>query len=175
MKLLLVLATTLISFASYGMELSCVTEFPTTSVVGEMDKKEFVVHVIHHNGMKYMPIQTGMITPSDLAALAQKTEEFAKLGDYYIFRWDGSKCKTIDRDIMNCSDGKETVINGTKVNPWSISTKRIHSEFDGAQFDQIEVSFGIEISGKMQYFSVQYSKDECAQAAKAQKILGDIK
>lgn len=161
-----------VSLSVSAMEVICVTEFPTTSVYGETQEDEFVVHVIHHNGMRFMPIYTGMVTPHDLATLAKKAEEFSKLGDHYIFRWPASSCKREDTDLMGCSGGAtEVEMNGTKVKPWGMFTKRIHTEADIFAYDQVEVSFHLEIDGNNHSFSMQYAKGECAQTLEAKKAV----
>ncbi|MFP5386196.1 MAG: hypothetical protein ACLGHN_08965 [Bacteriovoracia bacterium] len=161
-----------LSLSVSAMEVICVTEFPTTSVVGDVEGDEFVVNIIHHNGMKYMPIYTGMTTPNDLATLAEKANDFAKLGDHYIFRWPLANCKREDSDIMGCSGGaSEFEVNGTKVKPWGMYTKRIHTESDIFSYEQVEVSFLLEIDGKNHSFSMQYAKGECAQTLESRKAV----
>lgn len=149
--------------SAFALRLTCVTEYPTTSVVGEEEGDMFTVHVFHHNGMKYMPISTGMNTPNDIPYLQEKAESFAKIGDHYVFQWKLEKCKRVDQELMYCSGGEETEIEGVKVRPWSLWTKRIKSEFDLGSFSQIEVSFNLAIESKDWHFSMIYQDTECSQ------------
>lgn len=165
----------MVSVSSFAMQLSCITEFPTTSVVSEIEGDEFVVHVFHHNGVRYMPLYTGIITPNDLPNMAAKAEMFASIGDHYVLRWDLSKCKRVNQDIMSCTGGKDTEINGVIVRPWGIFTKTINSNFDVYSSEQIEVSFMMDIEDKAANFSMQYMKEECNQIeGKRAKLLKTI-
>ena len=140
----------------------CVTEFPTTSIVAEKVADEMVVQVFHHNGMKFMPLHSGIITPNDLPVMEQKAKEFAKIGDHYEFRWDVSKCERMDNEIFSCHGGKDTVINGTIVNPFSLYTQRVTSVSDAGTFEKLNVGFLISIDKNSQNFSMGYEKYECA-------------
>lgn len=168
MKFLSAALITLVSLSSFAapVDVVCVTEIPSTSVNAQMQGQELEVHVIHHFGMKFMPIETGMVTPSDLPLLAQKAKVFEKLGDHYIFHFDPANCNRTDKDLMSCSAGKEVIVNGVKVKPWSFYTKRIHGELDLGAYEIIEVNFNLGINGKVHHFSMQYSKNECQQKAK---------
>ena len=140
----------------------CMTEFPTTSIIAEKAGDEMVVRVIHHNGFKYMPLHSGIITPNDLPTMAKKAKDFEKLGNLYEFRWDMSKCERTDNEIFSCHGGKDTVIEGTPVNPFSIYTQRITSESDAGTFTKIHVGFLISIDKSSQSFSMGYENYECA-------------
>lgn len=175
MKLLLATLLAASSWHVLALTLNCVTEIPTTSVVSEVENDEFVVHVIHHFGYEYMPIQTGIVTPHDLPALADKAEQFSKLGNHYVFRWKLEKCRQFDKDIMSCGGGEPTEINGAKISPWSVYTIRRHSEFDIAEYDQIDVAFNLSIDGVDRHFSMQYMANECMQDERARKLLVGFK
>jgi hypothetical protein len=174
-SLITTLAALLISTSTFAMELSCVTEFPTTSVYGEEQGDEFVVMVYHHNGTGYLPLHNGIITPNDLPVMQERAQIFESLGQLYEFRYPLSECQRIDKDIMTCSKGKETVINGVKVRPWSLYTMRIDSEMDIAKFEETQVSFLMDIEGKTQHMSMKYMRNECFQQKKAQKIFSVLR
>lgn len=165
------LTALLISSSSYAYTLACVTEFPTTSIYGEEVGDEFVVTVFHHNGTGYMPLHSGVITPNDLPQMAEKAQDFARLGELYEFRYDIENCQRIDGDIMACTKGKTTDINGVKVRPWSMSTSRITTEFDLATFEQIGVTFLMDIESKTRSLSMQYMRNECYQGDKAKELI----
>lgn len=140
----------------------CVTEFPTTSIIAEKVGTELVVQVIHHHGMKFMPLHSGIITPNDLSTLAKKADDFGKIGDRYEFRWDMKKCERTDNELFSCHGGKDTVIEGTPVNPFSIYTQRVTSESDAGKFEKLHVGFLISIDKESHSFSMGYEKYECA-------------
>lgn len=172
---LIALTLLMVSVSSFAMQLTCITAYPTTSVVSEIEGDEFVVHVYHHNGVRYMPLQTGIVTPNDLPNLAAKAELFELMGNHYALRWDLSDCKRVNEDIMSCTRGKETEINGVKLRPWGIFTKTISSHFDVYSYEQIEVFFMMYVEDKPAHFSMQYLKEECTQTeGKRAKLLKTI-
>ena len=154
------------AFASKDYFMTCVTEFPTTSIVVETIDKEVVARIFHHNGFKYMPLHSGIITPADLETMRLKAQEFAKIGDEYEFRWNIADCKRQDNEIFSCIMGKPTTINGVEVKPFSIYTRRITSESDAGVFENMEVSFLIDIEKSAQSFSMQYERNECVNFKK---------
>lgn len=149
------------AFATDGMFMTCITEFPTTTIMMETENNEVSVRVIHHNGFKYMPLHSGIITPADLDTMRLKAEQFAKLGNFYEFKWDLSDCSRQDNEIFSCMKGKPTTINGTAVAPFSVYSKRITSESDAGTFENIEISFLIDIEKSSQHFSMKYDRNEC--------------
>jgi hypothetical protein len=160
----------LLSASAMAMKVSCVTEIPTTTVYGLEEGDEFVVWVYHHNGVGYMPLHMGVVTPNDLPMLAEKAADFERLGERYEFRYPIEKCSRFDKDIMSCQFGKETKINGVKVKPWSFTTMRVNTEMDITNFQETHVSFLMQIDGKERSMSYSYAENECYQEAKAKKI-----
>lgn len=139
----------------------CVTDFPTTSVAAQTNNDEVVVRVIHHNGFKYMPLYTGIITPNGIQALSEKADLFEKLGDQYEFRWDLKDCVIKNKEIYHCDFGKPAVINGISVKPFSMWTKKVREESTAGVFEQMEVNFTLTIDKSSQHFSMSYQKHEC--------------
>lgn len=170
-----ILAILLMTTSAFATKLSCVTEFPTTSVYGEEQGDEFVVMVYHHNGTGYLPLHNGIITPNDLPVMQERAQVFESLGQLYEFRYPLSSCQRTDKDIMNCTHGKETVVNGVKVRPWSLYTMRINSEMDIANFEETQVSFLMDIEGKSYHMSMKYMRNECYQEAKAKKLFSVLR
>jgi hypothetical protein len=169
-KILTALTALLVSASASALTVACVTEWPTTSVYGFTEGDEFVVKVFHHNGEKYLPLYTGIITPNDLPQLQRKAELFTKLGRLYEFRYDLKDCTRVSDDIVSCIRGKETEINGIRFRPFAMYTKRINTEYDLGSYEQIEVAFLLDFNGESQFFSMQYMKNECLQEKKAEKI-----
>ena len=161
----IVLFLLLISVSAHAeiapFRLICMTEFPTTSIAVQTEGDEVIARVIHHNGMKYMPLHSGIMTPNDLTHFADKAKVFAKLGDHYEFRWGRSKCERQDQDLFSCELGKDTEINGTKVNPFSIYSRRLTTESQIGKYEKLELSFIITIEDSTQNFSMSYYKNEC--------------
>jgi hypothetical protein len=176
MKSFLTLFSALIfSTTALAMKVSCVTEFPTTSVYGSQEGDDFVVRIYHHNGVGFMPLHMGVITPNDLPSIAEKAADFERLGDYYEFRYPLEKCSRFDQDILSCTFGKETKINGISVKPWSFTTMRVSTEMGITSFQETHLMILMEIDGKGRDLSYKYANHECYQEEKAKKIFSVIR
>jgi hypothetical protein len=166
MKLFFIFLSLFGSFSAFSLELTCVHSIPRTSIIGAAEGDEFVLHLINHWGVRYMPLTTIPLSADDLEGVIKKARIFEKLGDHYIFRWKLKDCKRTDADLMSCSNGEELILNGLKVKPWGVYTKRIKTEIDIAEIEEIEVNLNLSVEGELQHLAVQYLKTECQQARK---------
>jgi hypothetical protein len=164
MKKIIPLLLLCTAISSFGMEVNCVHSIPITSVTGRLEGGVFVVHLVNHWGVKYMPLSTTPVSADDLEGLKKKAKVFNKLGDHFIFRWKIDNCSKTDEDLFSCSNGEETLINGVKVKPWGVYTKRIRSEIDIAELDELEVNFNLSIEGELQHLAIKYLRAECQQS-----------
>lgn len=146
---------------SAPINMACVTEFPTTSFIAETEGEDLVVKVIHHNGVGYMPLHGGVITPNDLAVLSTKAENLKRLGDFYTLRWKSNKC-TLIGTFLSCYGGEDIQINDAKVSPWALYTSAQRSESNLGVFENMEVGLMLDIDGKTESFSMKYEKSECS-------------
>lgn len=160
---LLISALILISTQALAapINMACVTEFPTTSFVAETDGDDLVVKVIHHNGVGYMPLHGGVVTPNDLAVLSRKAENLGRLGDFYTLRWKSAKCGLIG-SFLSCYGGEDTQIGDAKVSPWALYTSAHRSESNLGVFESMEVGLMLDIDGTTESFSMKYEKNECS-------------
>ena len=62
----------------------CSTEHPTTSVSVETVEEKVYLRVLHHNGLKFAPIHSGVITLHDIPYLEKKGGLFARMGEHLI-------------------------------------------------------------------------------------------
>lgn len=144
-----------------AINMACVTEFPTTSFIAETEGDELVVKVIHHNGVGYMPLHGGVITPNDLALLSKKAETLGRLGDFYTLRWKSEKCSLIG-SFLSCYGGEDTQVGDAKVSPWALYTSSKRSESNIGVFENMEVGLMLDIDGKTESFEMKYEKSECS-------------
>ena len=166
---LLTLAFLFISSAHASMvNLTCVTEWPTTSTLLRIINKEAVVTVYHHNGHQFMPLHMGIVTPNDIDNLSKKAESFAKLGDRYEFRWDLSDCEK-KGELFQCTNGKPATINGVLVKPFSIYTMKNQIDSMVGKFSNYEVALLIDFDGQSHHLSMTYQPWECAFGDEALK------
>jgi hypothetical protein len=74
-----------------------------------MEGEDFVVHIINHWGVRYMPLTTTPVSADDVERVIMKAKVFEKLGDHYIFRWKLKDWTRTDEFLISCSNGKEVL------------------------------------------------------------------
>lgn len=154
-----------IALATDRMDMTCVTEFPTTTFILRDDGKELHTQVIHHNGAKYMPIFDGLATPQDLGILHERANVLTDLPTNLTFTWPLDKCSVQDEMIQSCFGA--TAIqeyNGHKVNAWSLSTSWLTEKTPYGKFNSRKVNLNIDVDGKSYSIPMKYAEDECARA-----------
>lgn len=162
MKPLVVLAAALLTVSAHAARIFCMTEFPTTSVIAEQDGDRLRVQVLHHNGVAYMPLHTGVMTPNDLATLEQKAGRLKRLGDAYELSWPVEKCEFSGDGIVSCLGGDAVTINGVEVKPWALYTRQLRSASSVGVFENAEVGLMLDVAGQTESFSMVYERNECA-------------
>lgn len=151
------------SAASPAFQFSCVTSYPTTSFVLKTEGTEAVLKIIHHNGVKYMPIHEGIITPSDLNYLKQKSEVLTKMGDQTEFRFPLDRCKKYGEGIMSCSGGERKTVGGVEMEALSINTAKIQHQTYDYNFTMYQVTLAVKITdfNPVQDVTMKYDHSEC--------------
>jgi len=160
--------------AASGIELTCITDFPTTSfIVKQADDGFLYARVIQHNSSKYMPIFNGIVTPNDISYLATKAERMQKMADDMTFRWSIKSCKKHDDMRFECfgaSDSKE--YNGLKITLFSLHTARIQHDNIAGKYEEYAVSMSFRIGENKQFDNIEmvYPSEACTPKA-SNKIL----
>jgi hypothetical protein len=90
----------------------CQTDFPTTTHWFHYDQNidRFLLHVIHHNGVKWMPVHRGTITVNDLQTIEDRAVELFNLGAMYTVQFHPERCKLIDSGELACHSNEHQVI-----------------------------------------------------------------
>lgn len=151
----------LIPACSYaaGIELTCVTEFPTTSFIVKQAEDGYVyARMIQHNGTKYMPIFSGIIVPNDLPMLAEKAERLQKLATDMTFRWPAKNCVKHDDFRFECfgtDDSKE--VNGTRIAPFALYTGRVKHDNIAGRYEELRVGMDFSVGERSQTDDVEMS------------------
>jgi hypothetical protein len=144
------------------VKLTCVTtDFPTTSFVVETVGNEVLAHVIHHNGMKFMPIWSAIVVPNDIPMLSSKASELAKLGDRYTVRFARSSCQVTGEKMFNCFNGTEVHHNGIKLQATALHTEKVSHENIAGTYHRHWMHLSVNFDGKTHPFSMEYSPDDC--------------
>lgn len=163
MKSLLFFLTFISSFIANAavLNLGCVTEIPTTSMIAETYNGVVDFQLIHHNGVKFMPIYNGVVTPNDLGTLSDRASLLADLGDYLQFKMPSEVCQ-VNGVLFNCfgSSPKE-MIGGHIVRLWAAYSSQYDEESFAGVFSYITTNLAIEVDGQSIYLPMKYSQSEC--------------
>lgn len=147
---------------SQTIDMTCVTSsYPTTSFIIQTKGDRVQARVIHHNGLKYMPIHSGIVTPNDIKMLAGASADLAKLGTDYVMTWNASNCKVEGEKRFSCFDGDDTNIAGAKVSPWAIYTSRSVHDTIAGRYENVTMSLSLKIDGVDRSFAMDYDLSEC--------------
>lgn len=162
----LIAVFSLSTFAGQKMDMSCVTEYPTTSFfIREVDST-VIVEVFHHNGTGYMPIFEGLLTPNDVDNIAQKASIIKKLPATQRFEWPREKCEVQDTMVQSCFGPTEIQDqNGFKVKSWGFySTYNSEKSFIG-KTNTYRLTLDLSIDGTSYSMPMKYNANECAPEA----------
>lgn len=170
LSMLALLSTT--AFAAEPINLLCVTEIPTTSFVAETKGDVLTIRLIHHNGVKFMPIHNGLITPYDLGTLSDRADVIADLGEDLNFEIPLDKCEAQDNYLFNCFKSMPSKkINGHDVSIWSVYTSRTVDQSFAGEFKYIQTSIAIDVDGKSYHLPMKYGENECYPNFEKSKLL----
>lgn len=148
------------------IELSCITEYPTTSFIIGTNNDEVIVRMINHNGMKYTPAITGVFTPNDLKLLTERAALAQKLNPDMRFRFNRSTCEKGPGFSFYCLGVKEPqTVNGAKVESLYISVSKTTTEsVDFTTVNHI-VRLSLRIDGKDVPIEMHYLEPDCVPFA----------
>jgi hypothetical protein len=135
--------------AEEPIELTCVTEWPTTSFVVWSEGDEVLARVIHHNGSSYAPAIVGTFTPNDLPLLAERAALVKKMKNEMTFHWPRKKCKKLGELVLQCfgTDDVQEGEGGAKFAPFALySTTRVEDGIAGRQ-ESASVTLTFDVDG----------------------------
>lgn len=158
------------SLMAAPVNMACVTEHPTTSFVAFTEGENINVRLIHHNGVKYMPVWSNIITPNDLPVISETANILSELGNSMNFTIPASSCE-VDGMMINCF-GHSGVqeINGHKVNLWAVYTKIENERSFAGEFNSIWSNLAIDVDGKSYWIPMKYYDYECFKEWSAKGI-----
>lgn len=147
-----------------SIEMSCVSQFPTTSYLVESRGEELVVRVIHHNGTKYAPAISGIYTPNDLPILAKRAALVEKMADDMTFRWPLKNCKKHEGMRVECF-GTDDVQEGkgkAKIAPFAFYTTKTSEEGIAGKWEYLNVTMSFDVNGERDAsIDMRYFDGEC--------------
>ncbi len=149
------------------LDLLCITEFPTTSFIGQTESGKFKVRLVHSNGVKYMPIHAGLVTIEDLKIISQKAEILKNLGEISEFEFDIKSCEVFKDGTFRCGNGnKFTGENGTVFELNSLYSQKSSHRFQDIQYEKIQLTAYFLVKGESYFVAMDYSEYECGVSFK---------
>lgn len=146
-----------------NINMSCVTEFPSTSFFVRQYDKEVKVRVIHHNGVKFAPIWSGLITPHDISTITEAADSVAKLGDEFEITWKRDACNADSEMFFQCVGQAQdfTTATGEKVHPWAISVYDVTENSIYGEFKKKSISLRFNVDEKSNQITMDYYPKDC--------------
>ncbi|MBY0415327.1 MAG: hypothetical protein K2Q18_14240 [Bdellovibrionales bacterium] len=178
MKTLLILLTFALSSNVFAtpVNLACVTEYPTTSFVAFTEENSVIFKFIHHNGVKYMPIWSSVITPNDLSTLNDVASVLTELGDMLVFNMPEKNCSPMEGMLLNCFGAQPAIeINGHQVSLWAVYSKEMVETSFAGSFSYIGTNLAIDVDGKSYHIPMKYSDYECFKDLNSQGLNKKLK
>jgi hypothetical protein len=154
--------------ADTPINLTCITEVPSTSFVIWTEGKDLFGRVIYHFGSRFAPAINGIYTPNDLGVLAERASLVEKMQDVTTFRWPLSKCRRHDEFRFECfgTDDVQEGKNGEKLTPFALYTTRSSEDGIGGKWEYLSVTLTFQVDGKGDpSVQMKYPKDGCIPSA----------
>lgn len=146
-----------------NINMTCVTEFPSTSFIVRQNDSKVSVRVIHHNGTQYAPIWSGLVTPHDLIAVQEAAHSVAKLGQDFEITWNRKGCNADSEMFFQCVGEAEDFLTSTGelVHPWALSIYDIVENSIYGEFRKKTVSLRFNINQKAHQITMDYMPSDC--------------
>ena len=145
-----------------SLDLLCMTEFPTTSFIGETVNNRFNVRFVNSNGVKHMPIHSGLVTIEDIKLLEKRANVLKNLDDVSEFNFDVKSCTVYQDQTFRCANGSTfKTNNGTQFEAYSIRSSLVKIYFSDFQYDQVQVTASFIVNGETYDVPMNYGSLEC--------------
>lgn len=86
-------AQTLFAAEEFPERVVCLTLPETTTLLLERDEDQVHLTLTHKNGTKYMPLHSGIITPSDLELLEKRAKILSEMGAEIKYSFPKERCQ----------------------------------------------------------------------------------
>ena len=149
------------------INLTCVTEFPTTSYFVKQEGDQVSVRILHHNDLKYVPIHQGLLTTQDAAELPKKAQMIQKLGNELNFKWKRTGCNADSPLFFQCvGEAVDFEQNGLKAHPWALTVTDMTSKTLWGTRKYKNVTMNFSVGDERFEIPMEYENYECVSAMK---------
>ncbi len=146
--------------------LICITgDFPTTSFFLDETQDNIELRVINHNGAKYAPVYSGIVTPSDIDHIKKSGEFFDKIGDFFTIKFAKKDCRIEEDKFYTCVLSAESEISGTKIKSVYFSTSESVDKIPDFEFTRKNVRLSLREHAEdiLEYrLEMSYYGNDCA-------------
>ena len=162
MKTIITLTLLVASTSSFALEtlMSCATYHVTTSYALIETENEIELQVLHHNGTKFMPVHSGLITKFDLSTIAKNTEAIEKLGSRYVFRFSKDECQ-LTSEQWKCFSSNEQRQNENLVSKVSFQTYQKLTIIKGREYKSQVMALSLTLNGQNYSMPMEYDVTDC--------------
>lgn len=174
MKKIFTAILTLLSLNVHAIDFGCVTEYPTTTFIAQTVDDYVQIQLIHHNGVKYAPVWSNLITINDISTIAEHANRLANLGDHLKFAMPADKCQLNGVQLYCFGFQPSVTINGHEVSLWAAYTSEQTDSSHAGDFSYITTTLALDIDGKTHFVPMKYGSHECFNGFKKQAALKKI-
>ena len=149
--------------AEANFDFRCVNQMPTTSFLLNEKNGKMVLTMIHHNGVKFMPIHYGVIVPNDLPYLREKTSILTQMSDRVEFEFPKENCRKVEDEVLSCSSGSTLKFGGYEMEALRIATSKVTETTTLSKYELNKVTLSLHIHGyaPVQDLTIYYYGSEC--------------
>lgn len=162
-KLTFILPVIFLATSAYGDKIlmTCMTEFPTTSYQLVEVEEGYRLTVLHHNGTKYLPLHSGVITPNDLPLLIKRAETMKKMGKLSNVLFKNEECSK-KGVIWNCFSRRSAKLGELEVESVSFQMGHFKKDYEGYKWETYLTSLSFKAGQENFSMSYEYSPWECS-------------
>jgi hypothetical protein len=135
----------------------CSTEHPTTSISVENLEGRVTLRMIHHNGLKFAPIHSGVITLNDIPFIEKKGSLFSKMGEHLVLEFDLARCKKHQEGNYSCYNSNPATIGELEVKSFGFQTYKSTSELYGMRFESLLFRLNVTVGNRSLSSTIEYS------------------
>lgn len=131
--------------------------FPTTSFLLTQQQQQNELLVINHNGAKYAPVYSGIVTPSDVDFIKRSEAFFAKIGDRFAIPYKTENCRLDEKKYLTCSLKQVVEISGLKIESAYFTTSESVDKIPDFEFVRTNVRLSLREVGSSEDYKLEMS------------------
>jgi hypothetical protein len=152
------------AFPEANINLTCVTEFPSTSYFVQQHGQLVDIRILHHGGTKYAPFHQGISTVEEIPTLGKKAQMIEKLGSEIKFQWMRSGCNADTALFFQCvGEGVDFEKNGIKVHPYALTVTDGETKTMWGRRKTKTIHLNFSVEGERYELPQEYEMRDCVE------------